>query len=75
MFTDTKLLNFNFLDARIKDIYLIRSLLAFDRDEFTPLNQTLLPLNYIACKSSDIFAPVANLPQTSVIDIPRGCRH
>ena len=43
MFTDTKLLNLNFLDARIKDIYLIRSLLAFDRDEFTPLNQTLLP--------------------------------
>ena len=43
MFTDTKLLNFNFLNARIKDIYLIRSLLTFDRDEFTPLNQTLLP--------------------------------
>jgi len=42
MFTDTKLLNLNFLDARIKDIYLIRSLLAFDRDEFTPLNQTSL---------------------------------
>ena len=43
MFTDTKLLNFNFIDARIKDIYSIRSLLAFDQDEFTPLNQTLLP--------------------------------
>jgi hypothetical protein len=42
MFTDTKLLNSNFIDARIKDIYSIRSLLAFDRDEFTPLNQTPL---------------------------------
>jgi len=42
MFTDTKLLNLNFLNARIKDIYLIRSLLAFGRDEFTPLNQTSL---------------------------------
>jgi len=59
MFTDTKLLNFNFLNARIKDIYLIRSLLAFDRDEFTPLNQTLLPsqlycvqvLRYISTRS------------------------
>jgi hypothetical protein len=42
MFTDTKLFNFNFIDMRIKDIYSIRSLLAFDRNELTPLSQTSL---------------------------------